>query len=108
GFESCAGELGEGFGVEEAIAGAMDGDVAVAFLHIVEDIFLGGRVDALDVGVNEKGVVAIEIFGGDVLKSVGVGEVDAATGEVGVDVAKAEKRRVMAVVAEEEDFEAGC
>src|SRR5213075_473086 len=101
----CAGELGERLGVEEAKTRAVDGNIAVAGMDVVEDIFFRLGVDALDVGVNEKGVEAIEIFGGEVLQTIGVGEVDAAAGEGGVDVAEAHEGDVVAVVAEEEDFE---
>jgi len=62
GFESRAGEFRKRFGVKEAVAGAVDGDVSVAGMDVVEDGFFGCGVDALDVGVDEKGVVAVQIL----------------------------------------------
>src|SRR5437763_9267716 len=83
GFEACAGELGERLGVEEAIAGAVDRNIAVAGMDVVEDGLFGLRIDALDVGVNKQAGVAGEASGSDVLEAGRIGEIDAAPCEGG-------------------------
>ena len=69
----------------------------------VEQRLLLRRLDAVDVGVDEQGVVLRQGGGVEVRRLVGVGQIDAPRLEDGSEEAKTIDRFVVAVVAQEED-----
>ena len=105
GFELAADHLDDLHGIAEAVAGAVEGDEAVAAADVVEEgLFLRG-CDGVDVGVDHEGVVVPEGVRIEVIGAGGVGEIDAEGPEPLEELWEAFGGFVVAVVAEDEDFE---
>ncbi|RFC52245.1 MAG: hypothetical protein DVB22_000878 [Verrucomicrobia bacterium] len=105
GFELAADHLDDLHGIAEAVAGAVEGDEAVAAADVVDEGLFLGRGDGVDVGVDHEGVVVPEGFRVEVIGAAGVGEIDAERTEALEELGEAFGGFVVAVVAEEEDFE---
>ena len=73
--------------------------------HVIQQGLFLGRIDFVDVRIQQQGIVFVEILRIQVDDIIGINQLDAPLGEHGLDLHKPLPRPMMPVVPQEQHFE---